>query len=358
MIFNYEPLVSDLDINSIVECINLGIANPSNNNSVENFLSQKFKLPCTLSSSGTAALHISLLTLGIGPGDEVLCSDLTFSSTWNVIEYVGATPIFVDVKKETWCMDPDDLVSKITDKSKAVITVDLFGNSCDYNKIRSICDNFKLKIVQDAAESLGTRYRDKEIFKMGDISCTSFNLNKIITSCGGGAVFSSSSEDIEKCKNLINQNKISNKYDYHGIGFNYRMGSINAALLISQAKRIDSILLRKQQIKNEYFKKLEETSIKFQKPEANCNPNNWVNVALFSSKKEKEQVHKDMIESEIEVKSIFKPGTLVEWLSKKYNQNICEVSADIFERSLILPSSLSISNLEIEKVCNVIKKVV
>ena len=350
MIFNYEPLVSDLDINSVLECINLGIANPSNNSSVENFLSQKFKLPCALTSSGTAALHISLLVLGIGPGDEVLCSDLTFSSTWNVIEYVGATPIFVDVKQGTWCMDPEDLASKITDRSRAVITVDLFGNSCDYEKIRNI--------LQDAAESLGSRYKSEEIFKMGDISCTSFNLNKIITSCGGGAIFSSNPEEIKKSKNLINQNKISSKYDYHGVGFNYRMGSINAALLLPQAKRIEEILKRKEAIRNEYFKKLEGTSVKFQKPETDCTPNNWVNVALFSSKKEKEQVHKDMIESEIEVKSIFKPGTLVEWLSKKYNQNICEVSADIFERSLILPSSLSISNLEIEKVCKVIKKVV
>ena len=252
MIFNYEPLVSNLDISSVVECINLGIANPSNNISVEKFLSQKFKIPCALTSSGTAALHISLLVLGIGPGDEVLCSDLTFSSTWNVIEYVGATPVFVDVKKDTWCMDPDDLASKITNKSRAVITVDLFGNSCDYDKIRNICNNFKLNIIQDAAESLGSRYKNEEIFKMGDISCTSFNLNKIITSCGGGAIFSSITEDIEKSKNLINQNKISNKYDYHGIGFNYRMGSINSALLLSQAKRLDEILKRKEEIRNQF----------------------------------------------------------------------------------------------------------
>jgi len=357
MIFNYEPQVLESDVESIVDCINLGIANPKNNIRVEAFLSNMFSLPCALTSSGTASLHSALIASGVGPGDEVLCSDLTFSATWNVIEYVGATPVFVDVKEDTWCMNPLDLLSKITDRSKAIITVDLFGNSCDYSKIKDISRRSGLKIVQDAAESLGTRYNGKEIFEMGDISCTSFNLNKIITSCGGGAVFSSNQKSIKKIKQIINQNKISNGYDYHGIGFNYRMGSINSALLVSQAGRLEEILSKKEEIRGLYFKNLSDADVKFQKSENNSIPNNWVNVIMFKDTETRDICLDLMIKNEVEAKKIFKPGTMVEWVSEKYGQKVCEVSRDLFRRCLMLPSSLSISREEVKIISNIVRSV-
>jgi len=355
MIFNYEPLVLEEDIESIVSCIRSGIGNPKHNQNVEKNLGKIFGIPCTLTSSGTAALHASLVSLGIGPGDEVLCSDLTFASSWNVIEYVGATPIFVDVKEDTWCMDEKDLLSKVTKKSKAVISVDLFGNSCDYISIKKVCDKFDLKLVQDSAESLGSKYMGKEIFYWGDVSCTSFNLNKIITSCGGGAVFCKDEGILDSIRNLSNQNKISSAYDYHGIGFNYRMGSISAALLISQAKRIERILDQKNKIKETYHQFLNSSSIDFQVDERDSSPNNWSIVCKFEDKSSRDNVFRRLSSLNIESKKIFKPGSMIEWISEKHGPTDCKVAKGLFERCLILPSSLGISKDIIEDICDIIK---
>ena len=266
MIFNYEPEIIKEDIQSVVECIESGIANPKHILNTELEILKKFNCNTILTSSGTSALHVSLITLGIGPGDEVICPSFTFASTWNVIEYVGATPIFIDSDRDTWCISPLEIARKINKNTKAIISVDIFGNSCDYSSILKIAKIFNIPVIGDCAESLGTTYMGQNVIKYPNIACTSFNLNKIITSCGGGAIFSNN-KDIEKhARRLINQNKKQNDYDYHGLGFNYRMGSINAALLMPQIKRINTTILKKREIYNKYINELSSISeISFQK---------------------------------------------------------------------------------------------
>jgi perosamine synthetase len=356
MIFNYEPWITEDEINSLQECIRLGIASPFHIKDAQNKLSKEYKRNCLLTSSGTAAIHAALLSLGIGKGDEIICPDLTFAATWNVIEYVGAKPIFVDVDPKTWCIDYSKIESKINKKTKAIITVDLFGNPCNYEKIKEISIKNNIHLIQDAAESLGSKYKNSSVFHQGDISCTSFNLNKIVTSCGGGAIFSNDSKIIEECKSLCNQSKKGLEYDYFGVGYNYRMGSINAAILMSQISRIEEILKKKKEIKSIYQNLLSDQEVVYQKPNLDSVSNEWVVVARFKDRDTRDNIHKNLIENRIESKLIFKPASSIEWLQKKYNINPMTVSSSIFSTSLILPSSTKISKSQIERVCKVIKR--
>jgi perosamine synthetase len=353
-IFNYEPSVVSDDISSIVECLESGIAKPFHIKNAEEILTKKFKNNAIVCSSGTSAIHLALLSKNIGPGDEVICPDFTFASTWNAIIYTGAKPVFVDVCKDTWCIDPDMVEKLINKKTKAIVSVDIFGNACEYEKLNKICKKSNISLIQDSAESLGTTYKNKNVFNLGNISCTSFNLNKIVTSCGGGAIFCDNSKISTDIKKLINQNKKANTYDYEGLGFNYRMGTLNAALLSSQVSRIDKILYRKKQITEAYKDKLDKIdSITFQIETKYCKSNNWANVIKLLNKKERDDLLLILNNKGIEAKLTFTPASLVAWIcdnnSFKYE---CLNSKNIFNTTLILPSSPSLSDEQIHVVCD------
>ena len=356
MIFNYEPYITKEEVNSFQECVRTGIANPSHIKNAQDRLAKTYGINCLLTSSGTAAIHIALLSLNIGPGDEVICPDLTFAATWNAIKYVGAEPVFIDSDPETWCIDYSKIESKINKKTKAIITVDLFGNPCNYDKIKNMSRKYGLHLIQDAAESLGSTYKGASVFHQGDISCTSFNLNKIVTSCGGGAIFSAESKTIRECETLCNQNKKGPGYDYFNVGYNYRMGSINAALLMSQIARIEKILEAKKKIKSTYHNLLSDQDITYQRVDCNSVSNEWIVVAKLSDKATRDKIHRNLIENSIESKLIFKPASSVDWIRSQYKLSPMNNSSKIFDTSLILPSSTQISEKQIERVCKIIKR--
>lgn len=359
MIFNYEPDICQSEHIEVLKCLENGIASPYSIRLFENNITAYTGIEAISCSSGTAALHMSLIALGIGTGDEVICPAYTFAATWNAILYTGATPVFVDVCKDTWCLDVNKLRSKISNKTKAIISVDIFGNSCNYERLLAICKDYKLKLVQDCAESLGTKYNNKHVLTLGDISCTSFNLNKIITTGGGGAIFSSSSFIIEKINSLKNQSKIENSYDYNGIGYNYRMGSINAALGISQIKRINQILENKNKITLKYKELLSEIVV-FQKIKDKVVTNNWLNVIKFVSEDQRNYVYKKMLESKIEVKLTFKPASNIKWLTEAFNikKEEYKVSNNLYKSALSLPSSPNLMLNDVINISNLIKKYV
>ena len=289
------------------------------------------------------------------PGDEVICPDLTFASSWNVIEYVGAKPVFVDVDPETWCLDPVCLKNSINGKTKAVITVDLYGNSCDYSSIRKICKESNLFLIQDAAESLGSMYDNKNILSQGDISCTSFNLNKIITGSGGGAIFSKNNDLIKSAIHKINQCKVGNGYDYSDVGYNYRINALSAILVKSQLLRIDDILSAKETITNTYKAYLENNSnIKFQKKTEYSKHNNWLNVVKFISNSMRDEVHKRLTSHGFETKLPFTNATCVKWIKKSYDYKENKISKNLSQTLLALPSSINLDVEKIEKISKLI----
>jgi len=276
MIFNYEPCLTKADAIAASAAISNGIANPKIIAKLERSLSEFFNSPAITCSSGTSALHLSLLAAKVKTGDEVICPAITFAASWNVVKYVGAEPVFADIDQKTWCIDTKKIEKHITKRTKAIICVDLYGNPCDYSELFKICKKHNLILISDSAAGLGSRYEDKHLGSIADFNCISMNLNKIITANGGGIVcLGKNFQDKEsKIRHLLNQSStFSNKdgYDYSDLGFNYRFNSINASIAVSQFKRLSSILQKKSKINSLYkqrlsqYCKFQETSKKLHK---------------------------------------------------------------------------------------------
>lgn len=208
-------------------------------------------------SNGTAALHLALLALGIAPGDEVLVPALTFVATANVVRYMNAVPIFVDIRQDTWNIDPEKIPARITPKTKAIIVVHLYGYPADMDKILSLARKYKLSVIEDAAEAHGAKFKNKFVGTLGDIGCYSFYGNKIITTGEGGMVVSNHKQLIEKVIFFKNHAmSTSRKYYHPSVGYNYRMTNLQAAVGLAQIEKLDQILRVRRQIEQTYKKAL------------------------------------------------------------------------------------------------------
>lgn len=193
-------------------------------------------------NSGTAALHLALQILGIGPGDAVACPTLTFAASANPICYQGAEPVFIDSETRTWNMDPDRLEEALQTRSdlKAVIVVHLYGQCAEMDRIEALCRQYKLPLIEDAAEALGARYKERPAGSMGTFSFFSFNGNKIITTSGGGMLLADDAAEIDRARYLATQAREPvAHYEHKAIGYNYRMSNLLAGLGISQLADLD-----------------------------------------------------------------------------------------------------------------------
>ena len=226
-------------------------------------------------ASGTAALHTALLVAGIQPNDEVLVSTLTFIAPVNAIRYVGAWPVFIDSEPKYWQIDPNKVVdflnqecrwnngnlyNKLTGRRiKAILPVHILGHPVDMNPIVEIARKFNLSVIEDAAESLGAKYHGKPVGDLGDISCVSFNGNKIVTTGGGGAILTNNEEWAVRAKHLTTQAKQDSlEYVHDEIGYNYRMNNIAAAIGVAQMEQLDSFIAKKRQIASRYSEGLQD----------------------------------------------------------------------------------------------------
>lgn len=309
--------------------------------------------------SGTAALYMSLYELGIGKGDEVIVPALTFAATVNPVIYVGAKLVFVDVDSATWNIDPKKIAQVITNKTKAIIPVHLYGNPCNMGEIMAIAKKYSLKVIEDATESLGAKYKSQYTGTFGNFGCFSFNGNKIITTGGGGAVVGHNTEKLKHIKFLINQAKDeSNKSRgcYHPeLGFNYRMTNIEAALGLAQMEKLDKFLNKKRTYNNIYREKLSNIAgINFQEEYENADSAYWLSCIIFNRKINIPILQKKLKEKGIPTRRIFIP--LVEFPPyKKYKRTGCQNSKFIYERGLCLPSSTLNSEKDIQYVCEALK---
>tara|TARA_Y100000401_G_scaffold117239_1_gene125265 strand:- start:2257 stop:3351 length:1095 start_codon:yes stop_codon:yes gene_type:complete len=355
MIFNYEPLLTQADKCAAKNAISSGLANPKVIHELESYLSEFFGVPAITCNSGTSALHLSLLAADLKDEDEVICPVITFAASWNVIKYIGAKPVFVDVDPRTWCIDTKKLEQHITKKTKAIICVDLYGNPCDYNELLSICKRHDLTLISDAAAGLGSNFNNKPLGSIADFNCFSLNLNKIITSNGGGIVcLGKKFQNKEsKIKQLLNQSSIfSSKhgYDYNDIGFNYRFNSINAAIAFSQINRLKSILAKKRLI-NSYYKKRLSGHLRFQEPTEHSVTNNWMNVILFNTQNQRDKANEYLRSNNIESKIMYKPANEIKWLQDNKSKKFIN-ARNLYKKSLSLPSGLSLSKKTIDFICD------
>jgi perosamine synthetase len=208
-------------------------------------------------SNGTSALHLALVVLGIGRGDEVLLPSLTFVAPANAVRYVGAEPVFVEADPATWCMDPADVRRRVTPRTRAIIAVHLYGHPVDMDRLQETAREHGLRVIEDAAEAHGACYRGRPVGALGDVGCFSFYGNKIVTTGEGGMLVTKDAALAERARFLRDHAMDPHRRYWHPeVGFNYRMTNIQAAIGCAQMERIDEILARKRRIAAQYAEEL------------------------------------------------------------------------------------------------------
>jgi dTDP-4-amino-4,6-dideoxygalactose transaminase len=307
-------------------------------------------------SSGTSALHLALAALGVGRGDLVVTSTLTFAATANAITYVGATPVFVDASRDTWTMDADLLEEELAAQSRsgrrpaAVLAVDLYGQCCDYDRLSAVCERYGVPLIEDAAEALGASCGSRKAGAFGACAAFSFNGNKIITTSGGGMLVSHSRTMANQARHLATQARDPlPHYEHSEIGFNYRMSNLLAAIGRGQLTTLADKVQRRRSIRCRYQDTLgRHSGIRFL-PEASYGRSNaWltcitVDSSLFGATSEEIRLH---LESRnIEARRVWKPMHL-QPVFRHCRTRGGKVSADLFNTGLCLPSGSSLSDAD------------
>lgn len=315
-------------------------------------------------ASGTAALHLALLMRGVGRGDEVFCSTLTFSASANAIVYCGASPVFIDSNRTTWNMDPSilaeelDACTKNGKLPKAVIVVDLYGQCADYDSIIQTCARYEIPVIEDAAEALGSSYNGTFAGKFGVMGAFSFNGNKIITTSGGGMLVSDNEEYITRAKFLSTQARDpAPHYQHSQIGYNYRLSNLLAAVGRGQLERLDEKVNRKRAVNEFYRKALQDLpGIEFMPQAPYGKSNCWLSVILIDPKKfggDRETIRLALETENIESRPIWKPMHL-QPVFKECRVGGGSVSEDLFRRGLCLPSGTQMTIKDLERVASII----
>lgn len=309
-------------------------------------------------SSGTAALHLALQILGIGPGDEVICPSLTFAASANPICYLGAAPVFVDSEPRTWNMDAALLEKALQERPaiKAVIVVHLYGQCAEMDTIIELCQRYEKPLVEDAAEAVGASYKGRPAGSMGDIAFFSFNGNKIITTSGGGMLFSNRSDWIERARYLSAQAREPVlHYEHKEIGYNYRMSNVLAGLGLSQFSDLKRRIAAKRAHFEAYraaFEDLEGVAMMpIQAPDS---ANYWLTcLTLSGGASQRDQLIAAFEAEDIEARPIWKPLHL----QPVFNAKPCyggAVAEALFNQGLCLPSGAGMSEDERQRVVDVV----
>ena len=309
-------------------------------------------------SSGTAAIHMALKAAGVGEGDIVFCSSLTFSASANPIIYQNATPVFIDSDYETWNMSPEAL-EKAFEKypeAKAVIVVHLYGLSADMDRIMEICKKYDAIVIEDAAESLGTYYKGKHTGTIGDYGIFSFNGNKIITTSGGGMLVSNNTERVGKVRFWATQSRDpARHYQHSELGYNYRMSNVLAGIGRGQLKVLDERVEKKRYIYEFYKKELENLEgIEFMPENEWDKPNYWLSCITLNGKIRPDDLIDAFEKENIESRPVWKPMHLQPYF-ERYEFIGEGVSEVLFERGVCLPSDTKMTDEHLWRVVRTIK---
>ncbi len=317
-------------------------------------------------SSGTAAIHLALIMLGVTREDEVICSSFTFAGSCNPIVYLGATPVFVDSEADTWNMDPERLEEAIKDrlrlgkKPKAIILVHLYGMPAKMTELMAVADKYEIPVIEDAAEALGATYRGKKLGTFGCMGVYSFNGNKIITTSGGGALISDNEEYINQARFLSTQARdTAPHYEHSQIGYNYRMSNIVAGIGRGQMEVLDDHIGKRREVYEGYRRMLGDLEGVSFVPEApGMFANRWLTTILIDpvlSGTTPEFIREGLEKENIESRPVWKPMHMqpVYAEAPMYGGEVCE---QIFAKGLCLPSGSNMTNDELNRIENQIKK--
>ena len=319
--------------------------------------SKKLAMPYGVAvSNGTTALHLALAALGIMKGDEVIVPDLTFVATANAVIYCGATPIIVDVTADTWNIDPQKIQEAITEKTKAIIPVHLFGQPCDMDAIMQIASEHNLLVVEDCAQAHCATYKEKIVGSFGHISTFSFFGNKIITT-GEGGMCLTKSEELDSRMRVLRDHGMSKtkRYWHDEVGFNYRITNMQAAIGVAQTARLEEYVEKRIHIAHEYMRHLQNTpGLTFPKVQPHTKNVYWLFSCIVKDNNSREQLIGELKKTGIDARRFFyaltsMPPYQTDW------QN--PVSIDLSSRGISLPTYFDLTDDDIAFICKEINRI-
>lgn len=315
-------------------------------------------------SSGTAALHLALIILGVGKGDEVICQSMTFAASANPVRYVGATPVFVDSETSTWNINPQYLEEAIKDriakgkKPKAIIAVHLFGMPYQVEELKRISREYEIPVIEDSAEALGSSFKNQKCGTFGDISILSFNGNKIITTSGGGALVTKDAETKDLAIFYATQaRENAPHYEHSKIGYNYRLSNVSAGIGRGQMEVLDLHVAKRREMNrfyHELFKNFSQIEV-FTEPNSDYYSNHWLSCITFKTDNDfnSSGMREFLMEKNIETRPLWKPMHLqpIYQDAPYYGSDISE---KLFQQGLCLPSGSKLTDSEKERISDVI----
>lgn len=315
----------------------------------------------TALSSGTAAIHLALIILGVQRGDEVICSTFTFSGSCNPIVYQGAVPVFVDSEEETWNIDPvllknaiEDRITKTGKKPKAIIMVHLYGMPAKIDEIMEIARKYDIPVIEDAAEALGSTFKGQKCGTFGDFGILSFNGNKIITTSGGGALVSKNKQWIEKARFLATQARDqAPHYQHSEIGYNYRLSNISAGIGRGQMEVLGERILQRRQVFEWYLQYLPKNGFRLPSESVGFYSNRWLTTALILENRSPEQVRLTLEQHNIESRPLWKAMHL-QPIFANYPYYGNDVSEGLFSNGICLPSGSAMKEEDVKKVVSLL----
>lgn len=362
-----EPYLNGNEKKYVMDCMETGWI--SSSGKYVNAFEEEFAKYCDSKyavavCNGTVALHLALLALGIGKGDEVIVPSFTMAASAFAVCYTGAKPVFIDANKDTWNIDVNKIEEKITSKTKAIMPVHIFGNPCNMDKIEELAKKYNLFILEDAAEAHGATYKNKKVGSFSDIAAFSFFANKNLTTGEGGIVVTSNKalyDNARYFKNMCFPVDGPRNYEHNNVGYNYRMSNIHAAIGLAQVEKADEyrdLRIKNNKLYKEFLKDVE--GIVFQKDEANSLNVCWMNTILLEPEKygrTKEELMVHLKEKNIDTRLLF-TGMHKQKFIKDYGYEQTEgflVTENLTKNGFYLPSASSLKVEQIEYICNVIK---
>lgn len=345
----YMPSITDLEKRYVSDCLQSSwiSSRGPNIDKFEKLFSEKINVKyATTVSNGTVALHLAMMSLGIGPGDEVIVPTLTYIAPVNAIKYVGASPVFVDSLYSSWQINPDDVKRKITDKTKAVIAVHLYGQSCDMDQLVKLCKENNIFLIEDCAEAFGTIFNGKHVGTFGDIATFSFFGNKTITTGEGGMVVSNDKNLIDSCFHLKGQGLMPGRQYWHdAVGYNYRLTNIACSIGLAQLERSDYLINRKLKIAELYKDGFIDTEYEFHDQIENTIHSYWMCSILTPKSKERDKLMAHLKKYGIETRPVFYP---IHTMPMYYSDERFPVAENISSRGINLPSYPDLTDQEVK----------
>lgn len=356
-----QPLFDGKELEYATECIRSGWISSQGKyvGLFENKFGEYVSSPnCLTVSNGTVGLHLALVALGVGPGDEVIVPNLTFAATINAVLYVGATPVMVDVDSMTMTIDPSCVFDAITSKTRAMIPVHLYGHPADMGSLMTLAEKNNLLVIEDCAEALGSKYNNIHVGIFGHAAIFSFFGNKTITTGEGGMVLFRDAHVLERARILRGHGMAPNRRYWHDeIGFNYRLTNIQAAIGLAQIERVDKFVDRKRWIAMQYKTKLANIEgIQLPSEAVDCLNSYWLYTVVLSQKyaSRRNEILLALSNKGIEARPVFFPlNRMPPYERFQYYRTKNDVSYFLSNGGVSLPSGLTLSEADIGRICDV-----